>query len=291
MQTIDILEQPLLDLTWIDLTVSVGLVLIAIGVSGWHRTGLARSFGVGAIRTVLQLTLVGYLLVYVLMIDRWYLVLAVLFLMLAAATKAAVDRQDSKPPGLFRITGAALLLGSGLTLIYVSVMVVHVDPWYNPRYLIPLFGMIIGNAMNAAALAADRLAGEMETRHAEIEAYLALGASSVRAAQEPVRRALRASLIPTVNSLMVVGIVSLPGMMTGQIIAGSDPLVAIRYQIVVMFMLGSAVALSAVVVVVGYRRTFFNAAEQLRPPDTLSTGAPSKAFGRRVRGGGPQIKG
>jgi putative ABC transport system permease protein len=125
--------------------------------------------------------------------------------------------------------------------------------------------MILGNAMNAAALAADRLAGEMETRHAEIEAYLALGASSVRAAREPVRRALRASLIPTVNSLMVVGIVSLPGMMTGQIIAGSDPLVAIRYQIVVMFMLASAVALAAVVVVLGYRKTFFNAAEQLRP--------------------------
>jgi putative ABC transport system permease protein len=127
--------------------------------------------------------------------------------------------------------------------------------------------MILGNAMNAAALAADRLAGEMETRHAEIEAYLALGASSVRAAREPVRRALRASMIPTVNSLMVVGIVSLPGMMTGQIIAGSDPLLAVRYQIVVMFMLGSAVALAAVIVVLGYRRTFFTAAEQLRPKD------------------------
>ena len=108
-------------------------MLIAIGVSGWHRTGLARSFAVGAIRTVLQLTLVGYLLVYIFAIDRWYLVVAALFLMLVAASKAAVDRQDSKPAGLFGITGAALLLGSGLTLIYVSVMVVHVDPWYNPK--------------------------------------------------------------------------------------------------------------------------------------------------------------
>ena len=181
------MTQPILDLTWIDLTVAVGLVLIAIGVSGWHRTGLARSFAVGAIRTVLQLTLVGYLLVYIFAIDRWYLVVAALLLMLVAASKAAVDRQDSRPAGLFGITGAALLLGSGLTLIYVSVM--------------------------------------------------------------------------------VVGIVSLPGMMTGQIIAGSDPLVAIRYQIVVMFMLGSAVALAAVVVVLGYRRTFFTPAEQLRPGD------------------------
>ena len=265
MQTLDVLEQPILDLTSIDLTVALGLVLISIGVSRWHRTGLARSFAIGALRTVLQLTLVGYLLVYVFAIDRWYVVVAALLLMLAVASKAAVDRQDSKTPGLFAITGVALLLGSGLTLIYVSVMVVHADPWYNPRYLIPLFGMILGNAMNAAALAADRLAGEMETRRPEVEAYLSLGANSVRAAREPVRRALRASMIPTVNTLMVVGIVSLPGMMTGQIIAGSDPLLAIRYQIVVMFMLGSAVALAAVIVVLGYRRTFFTAAEQLRP--------------------------
>ena len=265
MQTLDVLEQPILDITSIDLTVALGLVLISIGVSRWHRTGLARSFAIGALRTVLQLTLVGYLLVYVFAIDRWYVVVAALLLMLAVASKAAVDRQDSKTPGLFAITGVALLLGSGLTLIYVSVMVVHADPWYNPRYLIPLFGMILGNAMNAAALAADRLAGEMETRRPEVEAYLSLGANSVRAAREPVRRALRASMIPTVNTLMVVGIVSLPGMMTGQIIAGSDPLLAIRYQIVVMFMLGSAVALAAVIVVLGYRRTFFTAAEQLRP--------------------------
>ncbi len=265
MQNIDILEQPILDLTWVDLTVAVGLVLISVGVSRWHRTGLARSFAIGALRTVLQLTLVGYLLVYIFAIDRWYLVVAALLVMLVVASKAAVDRQDSRPTGLFGITGAALLLGSGLTLIYVSVMVVHVDPWYNPRYLIPLFGMILGNAMNAAALAADRLRGEMETRRDEIEAYLALGATSVRAAREPVRRALRASMIPTVNSLMVVGIVSLPGMMTGQILAGSNPLVAIRYQIVVMFMLASAVALAAVIVVLGYRKTFFTPAEQLRP--------------------------
>lgn len=264
LQAIDILEEALIDLTWIDVTVAVGLVLIAVGVSGWHRTGLARSFVVGAIRTALQLTLVGYVLVYIFSIDRWYLVVAALVVMLAAASRAAVDRQDKKQPGLFYITGAALLLGSGLTLIYVSVMVVHVDPWYNPRYLIPLFGMILGNAMNAAALAAERLAGEMEARHAEVEAYLALGATSVYAAREPVRRALRASLIPTVNSLMVVGIVSLPGMMTGQIIAGANPLVAIRYQIVVMFMLASAVALAAVIVVLGYRKTFFTPGEQLR---------------------------
>ena len=264
MQTLDVLEQPLLDLTWMDLTVAVGLVLIAIGVSGWHRTGLARSFAVGAIRTVLQLTLVGYLLVYIFAIDRWYLVVAALLLMLAAASKAAVDRQDSKPAGLFGITGTALLLGSGLTLIYVSVMVVHVDPWYNPRYLIPLFGMILGNALNGVSLGLDRLGQELHTRRFEVEGLLALGGTRWEAARGPVRSAVRTGMIPIVNSMMIAGIVSLPGMMTGQLLAGVEPVQAVRYQVVIMFLIASATALGTLgVVLLSYRR-LFTATHQFR---------------------------
>lgn len=118
--------------------------------------------------------------------------------------------------------------------------------------------------MNAAALAAERLAGEIEARRAEIEAYLALGASPALAARDAVRRAIRASMIPMVNSLMVVGIVSLPGMMTGQIIAGASPLTAVRYQIVVMFMLMAAVTVTGTAVTLWYRNTFFTPSEQLR---------------------------
>lgn len=256
--------QPTLDVGWLNLLAATALVLTAAGLSGWRRTGLAGSFVIGAIRTVVQLALVGYVLVYIFAIDRWYWVLLALAAMLLVATREAVRRVDATAPGLHGITGLALLVGSGLTLFYVSVVVVEVEPWYNPRYLIPLFGMIIGNAMNAAALAAERLQSEMEGRRAEIEAYLALGASAVRASREPVRRALRAALIPTVNSLMVVGIVALPGMMTGQIIAGASPLLAIRYQIVVMFMLASCVSITAAGVVLAYRRRFFTATEQLQ---------------------------
>jgi putative ABC transport system permease protein len=156
-----------------------------------------------------------------------------------------------------------MLLSSGLTLAYVTQVVLHVQPWYDPRYLIPLFGMIVGNAMNGAALAAERLASEMESRRGEVEAYLALGASPARAAAEPVRRALIAALIPSVNGLMTVGLVQLPGMMTGQILAGQSPLLAVRYQVVVVFMLAGATAMTTVMVVLWYRRTFFTPAAQL----------------------------
>lgn len=254
----------IVDLSSLDLILAAGLILIAAGLSRWQRVGLARGIVIGGVRAVLQLLLVGYVLVYVFRLDRWYLVLAVLLVMVALATREAVNRQDRPSPRLRLIVGTAMLLGSGLTLFYVGSAVVRMDPWYNPRYLIPLFGMIVGNAMNAASLAAERLAGEIDARRAEIEAYLALGARPAVASRDAVRRAVRASMIPMLNSLSVVGIVALPGMMTGQIIAGASPLTAVRYQIVVMFMLMAAVAVTGTVVTLWYRDTFFTPAEQLR---------------------------
>jgi putative ABC transport system permease protein len=260
----EILQSPILGLSWLDLVAASGLVLLAVGLSRWQRLGLTGSLIAGAIRSVVQLALVGYVLIYIFAIDQWWLVLGALVVMLAVASREAVRRQEERPLRLYGMTGLALLVGSGFTLFYVSLLVVRIEPWYNPRYLIPLFGMIVGNAMNAAALAHERLAAELRSRRGEVEAYLALGATAARASRGPTRSALRAALIPTVNSLMVVGLVALPGMMTGQILAGVSPLLAIRYQIVVMFMLASAVSVSAVIVVLWNRRLFFTPDEQLR---------------------------
>lgn len=254
---------PLIDVTWFDLGLAAALVLVAIALSWWQRLGLARGFAIGALRATVQLVLVGYVLTYLFATRRWYLVVLALLVMLFAATKTATDRQRAARRTLFPIAGTAMLLGAGATLLYVDHIVLRVRPWYDPQYVIPLFGMIVGNAMNGAALAAERLASEMESRRGEVEAYLALGASPAVASAEPVRRALIAALIPAVNGLMIVGLVSLPGMMTGQILAGSSPLTAVRYQIVVAFMLAGAVAATATVVVLWYRRTFFTSAEQL----------------------------
>jgi len=258
------LQNSMIDLSVLDLTLAAGLILIAIGISYRQRIGLTRDLVIGAVRTVVQLVLVGYVLVYIFALDRWYLVVSALLMMLAVAAWTAGGRQDHPTRKLYGILGLAMLLGSGLTLVYVGSLVVRADPWYDPRYLIPLFGMIIGNAMNAASLAAERLAGEMDARRAAAEAYLALRASPARATEDAVRRATRASMIPMVNSLMVVGIVALPGMMTGQIIAGASPLSAVRYQIVVMFMLVAAVTVTGTLVPLWYRNTFFTVSEQLR---------------------------
>jgi len=252
-----------IDLSWIDLALASALVLVAIALSQWQRLGLTRGFAVGAVRAVVQLVAVGYVLAFLFTTERWYLVVLALLVMLAAATKTATDRQRSPFGSLFGITGISMLVGTGLTLAYVDGVVLRLHPWYNPQYVIPLFGMIVGNAMNGAALAAERLTSEMELRRGEVEAYLALGASPARAAAGPVRRALVAALIPAVNGLMVVGLVALPGMMTGQILAGSSPNLAVRYQIMVAFMLAGAVAVTSTAMVLWYRRRFFTSAEQL----------------------------
>ena len=256
--------QTMIQLSWLDLTLAAGLILIAVGLSHWQQVGLTRDLVVGAVRSVVQLVLVGYVILYIFEFERWYFVLGALGFMVAVATRTAVRRQDKPTRELYGIVGVAMLVGSGLTMVYVGSVIVRTDPWYDPRYVIPLFGMIVGNAMNAAALAAERLAAEIDARRAEIEAYLALGATPSRATRDAVRRAIRASMIPMVNSLMVVGIVALPGMMTGQIIAGASPITAVRYQIVVMFMLMAAVTMTGTIVPMWYRRSFFTPAQQLR---------------------------
>lgn len=257
-----------IDVSWTDLGLTFGLILMAIAISRWQRLELERGLLVGAVRAFVQLAAVGYILVYIFAADEWWLVLLALFVMLISGATAAARRARGRAARderrvLLGISGASMLIGSGLTLAYVTQVVLQVEPWYEPRYLLPLFGMIVGNSMNGASLAAERLESELDSHRGEVEAYLALGATSATAAAEPVRRAMAAALIPTINGLMTVGLVSLPGMMTGQILAGESPLLAIRYQIVVMFMLAGATALTTVLVVLWYRRTFFTASEQL----------------------------
>ena len=136
-------------------------------------------------------------------------------------------------------------------------VIVPARPWYSPQYAIPLLGMILGNTLNGISLGLDRLGGELSARRGQVETLLALGATRWEAARQPAQQAVRTGMIPLINSMMVVGIVSLPGMMTGQLLVGVNPLQAVRYQIVIMFLIASGTALGTVgVVLLSYRRLF-----------------------------------
>jgi putative ABC transport system permease protein len=135
------------------------------------------------------------------------------------------------------------------------VGIVRVEPWYDPQYLIPLLGMVLGNTLNGISLGLDRFMEGLNSQRDQVETLLAMGATRWEAAHRQVREALRVGMIPTINSMSVMGLVSLPGMMTGQILAGANPIDAVRYQIVIMFMIAAGTALGIFgVVLLAYKR-------------------------------------
>jgi putative ABC transport system permease protein len=148
-------------------------------------------------------------------------------------------------------------------VFYALKGILEIDPWYSPQYLFPLLGMVLGNTINGISLGLDRFMDSLSVRRKEVETLLSLGATSWEAVNELVRDALRTSLIPTINSMLVMGIVSLPGMMTGQILAGISPGEAVRYQIIVVFIIAAAAALSSTVVIILAFKALFSSNHQL----------------------------
>ena len=253
-----------LDLSAWQLALALLLVVAVLAISVAQRLGLERDLAIGAVRTIVQLYLVGLILAAVFAAATWYWVVLILVVMTAVATHAAVSRLGRPLPGAYWIAATALTVSTTATLAYVIGAVVQVRPWWEPQYIIPIAGMILGNSMTSAALAGDRLRSDLRARRDEVEARLALGFSGRDALQPLVRAALRAAMIPTVNAMMTVGVVQLPGMMTGQILAGSSPLLAIRYQIVVVFMQAAATAIGSLLFVRLAAGRYLTAAHQLR---------------------------
>ncbi len=181
---------------------------------------------------LIQLMLIGYVLVYIFEADQAWIIVSVLSVMLVAASVIAVRPLRNKRPDLLRNAFVAILVGGVLTLALVTQVVINIEPWFLPRYMVPLAGMVFSGAMNAVSLAAERLESEL-ARSVEFT--------------EARATALNAALIPMINSLFAVGLVSLPGMMTGQILSGVSPIVAAKYQIVVMCMFFSAAGMSSMI--------------------------------------------
>ncbi len=239
------------------LLLATGFIVVAAGLSLALSLGYCRSLIIATVRTYLQLWALGFVLRWVFGIDSAWLVLAILTVMLIMAAFTIQGRVTSRPRGIFPALLNAVFI-SGVTVTFaVTALIVNVEPWYAPRYVIPIGGMVIGNSMTGLALALERVFGDMRSRKNEIDTLLSLGATTFEAALPSIRTALRAGLIPTINSMSAVGIVFIPGMMTGQILAGADPRTAASYQIVVMLMISAATTLGSVIAVLtSYNRAF-----------------------------------
>lgn len=257
-------EQGALPIDLPHLALSAVLVLAAGLVSIALRLGIEKKLAIASLRTVVQLLLVGYVLGWVFALRQPFVVLALLTLMIAAASRAAVGRSTRRYRGVHLVSFVTLALTSLATTLATTELIIDVSPWWRPQYLVPLLGMVLGNALNGISLCLDDLLASLADQRAKVEAELALGASRWEAARDPLRQAIRRGLIPMINSMTVVGIVSLPGMMTGQILEGADPSSAVRYQIVMMFMLAGATALGCMLLALVTYRRLFNARHQLR---------------------------
>ena len=177
-----------------------------------------------------QLLIIGYFLTYIFKSENPWVVVAVLSVMVFASSWIALRTITVQSRRLYILAFISMLIGGGSTLLLISQFVLALKPWFYPRYMIPIAGMIFANSLNSVSLAAERLAAEMGR---DVDFMKARGI------------ALRASLIPITNSLFAVGLVSLPGMMTGQILSGVPPLIAVRYQIMVMCMIFGSAGISA----------------------------------------------
>lgn len=242
---------------WPQLALATGFIIFVGAVSLRLALGVERDLAIGTARTYAQLLMLGLVLRWVFTTGSPWLVLGILVLMIGVAVSIIGRRLPDKPPGIM-LPAFVALLTTGLAVTFsVTGLVVGVDPWFEPRYVIPIAGMVVGNSMNGMALALERCFADMDSRSDEILTLTAMGATPWEAALPSIRTAMRAGLIPGINTLTAAGIVFIPGMMAGQIIAGVDPFVAAPYQIVVMLMIAAADVMgSAIAVTLAYRKRF-----------------------------------
>ncbi|MBN3852780.1 iron export ABC transporter permease subunit FetB [Paraburkholderia sp. Ac-20340] len=240
-----------------DVAIAALLVFVNGAVSVLLKLDLERKLAWAAVRTVVQLLAIGYVLGWVFAFNRWYVVLPLMALMTLIAGFAGAQRGARTYAGQRVDSIVSIWVSAWLVAAVGLFAVIRIRPWYEPQYAIPILGMILGNTLTGVSLGVERMMQELTARRDRVGSALALGATRWEAAQASAREAVRAGMIPTLNQMAVVGVVSLPGMMTGQVLAGQSPLQAVRYQIVIMFLIAASSALGTVgAVILAYRRLF-----------------------------------
>ena len=238
-------------------------VLIAGIFSVVYHLRLEKDLAIGTVRAFAQLFAVGYILNIVFHIPSVWLVMGMYTATAWFATSIAQRRVTRTGVSILLPSFLAMLSSCFLVTSLVSGAVIQAHPWWAPQYFIPVGGMVAGNAMNALSIALERFFSELRLRRGEVEALLCLGATPREASEDMFRTALRAGMLNPINAMMGVGLVTLPGMMTGQILAGVSPVQAIRYQLVIVLMMTAASALSSFAVLMLVRRRCFSSGQAL----------------------------
>lgn len=249
-----------------DVAISAVLIVLDGILSLVLRLRLHRQLAVAGTRMVVQLVLVGFILRAVFALRSPFATFGVVMVMVAIAGREVAARPEQKLGrfGNYAVGGGAVLVATFLTAILALTTAIRPQPWYDPRYAIPLAGIVLGNVLNGASLALDSMLSGVVRERAGIEAQLALGATFTHAIRPLVRTSVRRALLPVINTMSAAGIITLPGIMTGQILAGMDPLEAAKYQILLIFLLAGGSGLAAVAVTFLAARRLTDSRQRLR---------------------------
>lgn len=259
-------------LTTTDLALAAFLILLLALLSRRMQLGLESQLLISATRTVVQLLLIGMVLQTLFSHVNLLWITAIAMVMLLAAGREVMARQQRRFSGGwgFGMGTTAMFVSSFTVTILALITIIGTDPWYTPQYAVPLLGMLLGNTMSGIALGLDRLTQTTWQQRAVIEQRLMLGATRVEAIAEIRREAMRSGMMPMINAMAAAGLVSLPGMMTGQILAGSPPIEAVKYQILIMFLITAGTGFGVSTALWMASRRLFDDRHRLRL-DKLST--------------------
>ncbi|MCR4377136.1 MAG: iron export ABC transporter permease subunit FetB [Rhodospirillales bacterium] len=255
-----------IQLNYIDLVLASVFLLLAGGLSVALKLGLEKSLGIAALRTVVQLTLIGLVLkILFQMASPWWTGLAAIT-MIALAGREASARQGLKlrDGWSYSIAATALLTSGAIVTTLALTTAIRPEPWYDPRFALPLLGMVLGNTLNGVSVGMERVTATLKREREAVEARLALGHTRREAVRPYVREALRAGLMHIINAMSAAGLISLPGMMTGQILAGVDPTEAVKYQILIMFLIAGSTAIGALMAVLAVSKRLSDDRDRLR---------------------------
>ena len=248
-----------ISLTPLDLTIAASLLAVDAAVSILLRLNLHQKIVIAAVRMVLQLVAIGFILRKVFQLANPAVTGVIILIMVLIAAREAAARPEKhlKHAGGFWIGLGSISAATVLTALFALTTALRPHPWYDARYAIPLAGILLGNILNATSLALDSFLGSISREKSAIEARLCLGSGFWPAITPYVRDAIRRALVPIVNQMAAAGVVTLPGIMTGQILAGLDPIEAVKYQILLMFLLsgGSGLAAAATAYLAAWRLT------------------------------------
>ncbi|MDI3547773.1 MAG: UDP-glucose/iron transport system permease protein [Halanaerobiales bacterium] len=254
----------IIDISTLRLAVAYIFILILLFIVKINKVGHEGEIIIASIRMTIQLVLVGYVLTYIFDNPGLIYSLLILLIMEGFAIKNIYDRVNRElSKSMKLIIAMAMISGTMISIIYFIIAVINLKPWYQPQYFIPLSGMLIGNSMTGIALGTNGLIEGIRKNKDQIENALMLGARPEQATRDISNNAFYNAILPTINSMLGMGIVFLPGMMTGQILAGAPPLTAIKYQIAIMLGISGSVTLTVYIMVKAGIKTFFNERAQL----------------------------